>query len=134
MITLQSACRAAVITLKALRWLHGQIDWAEVRQLVWHGLIALAVATYVAGEFTGRALHRANDVLARWWATRLVPPPLKLAARPRQPALLPAPPALHPLAVVGADLALLSNAQLRRITGARARLAKAQLVALAVTC
>lgn len=125
MINLQSARRAAVIALNALCWLHGQIDWAEVGQIVWHGLIALAVATYVAGEFTGRALHRANDVLARWWAARLVPPPVEPAARPCQPAL-------HPLAVVGADLALLSNTQLRRITGTRNRLTKAQLVALAV--
>jgi hypothetical protein len=118
--------RAAITALEGLRWLHGQIDWAEVGQIIWHGLIALAVATYVAGEFTGRALHTTNARLARCWAGRLAP-----AAMPAAPAT---PPALHPLAQVGADLALLSNAQLRRITGTRGRLAKAQLVALAVAC
>lgn len=42
------------------------IDWAEVGQIVWHGLIAIAVAVYVAGEITGRAIHAASAALGRW--------------------------------------------------------------------
>jgi hypothetical protein len=41
------------------------IDWAEVGQIVWHGLIACAVAVYVAGELTGLAVHSASAALGR---------------------------------------------------------------------
>ena len=42
------------------------IDWTEVGQVVWHGLVAIAVAVYVAGELTGRAVHAASAALGRW--------------------------------------------------------------------
>lgn len=41
------------------------IDWAEVGQVVWHGLIALAVASYVAGYQLGSAVHAASAALGR---------------------------------------------------------------------
>jgi hypothetical protein len=58
---------------RTLVWIESQIDWAEVGQIVWHGLIAFAVGVYLAGEFTGRWVHRANDRLARLWVRLWVP-------------------------------------------------------------
>ena len=41
-----------------------QIDWAEVGALVWSCLLSVAVAFYVAGQFTGKAFYswHANHV------------------------------------------------------------------------
>jgi hypothetical protein len=50
---------------RALVWIESQIDWAEVGHIVWHGLLAFAVGVYLAGEFTGRWVHRTNDQMAR---------------------------------------------------------------------
>ena len=59
-------------TWRALVWIESQIDWAEVGHIVWHGLLAFAVGVYVAGEFTGRWVHRTNDRLAALWVRLLV--------------------------------------------------------------
>jgi hypothetical protein len=49
------------------------IDWAEVGAIVLHMTVALVVCTYVVGELTGRAVHRANDRLAALWVRLWVP-------------------------------------------------------------
>lgn len=63
------------------RRLARQIDWQEVGQIVLHGIVTLAVMTYLAGEFTGRALHHLNNQLARLWR-RLWVPGLEVLAEP----------------------------------------------------
>lgn len=113
------------------------IDWHEVAQIVWHGLITLAVMTYLAGEFTGRTLHQLNDMLSNAWR-RLWVPEAEVSAKPtEQPILQPivkestvlTMPVLHPLAVVAAELQSCTSSELRRITGSRRRCSKAELVA-----
>jgi hypothetical protein len=49
------------------------IDWAEVGAIVLNMTVALVVCTYVVGELTGRAVHRANDRLAALWVRLWVP-------------------------------------------------------------
>lgn len=61
---------------RTLVWIESQIDWAEVGHIVWHGVLAFAVGVYLAGEFTGRWVHRTNDQLARLWVRLWVPQPV----------------------------------------------------------
>ncbi len=42
-----------------------EVNWPELGQAVLQGLIALAVAVYVAGEFAGRAVHSTSAALGR---------------------------------------------------------------------
>lgn len=75
---------------RTLVWIESQIDWAEVGHIVGHGLLAFAVGVYLAGEFTGRWVHRTNDQLARLWVRLWVPAaassdrqaPVKFEVRP----------------------------------------------------
>ena len=46
------------------------IDWREVFLIVAQGLLICAVATYVAGEYTGRKMYAASDYLAEHWPTK----------------------------------------------------------------
>ncbi len=57
---------------RTLVWIESEIDWAEVGHIVWHGLLAFTVGVYVAGEFTGRWVHRTSAQLARLWVQLLV--------------------------------------------------------------
>jgi len=50
------------------------IDWEEVSKIVFHGLIALMVGIWVAGETLGSWLHRTNDWLAHHWVRLIVTP------------------------------------------------------------
>ena len=112
------------------------IDWAEVGQIVLHGIVTTAVLVYLAGEYTGRTLHRLNDALSRVWVALWVPEPAPAAeptAEPAQPVLAPpAPPAVHPLVTVTQELEQLTCRQLRELTGCRRKLPKAQLVMIAL--
>jgi len=106
------------------------IDWAEVGQIVLHGIVTIAVMTYLAGEFTGRTLHRLNDQLAALWRSLWCAAPEVLAepaAAPIRPALVA--PALHPLALIADELMLHTRRELNAITGLRGKAAKYQLVA-----
>jgi hypothetical protein len=49
------------------------IDWEEVSKIVFHGLIALMVGIWVAGETLGHWVHRLNDWLAHHWVQLIVP-------------------------------------------------------------
>lgn len=88
-----TAGRFTGIAGRRLVWVLTQIDWAEVGQIVWHGLISLLVCTYLAGEFTGRGVHRTNDELARAWVRLWVPAtaPTATAPRPAQRIIKAAP-------------------------------------------
>ena len=66
MSTASTAGRIAGTAFAHTRNTLALIDWTEVGQVVWHGLIAIAVAVYVAGELTGRAVHAASAALGRW--------------------------------------------------------------------
>lgn len=67
------AGRYTGLAYRQLVWALTQIDWREVGRIVGHGLIALVVLTYVAGEMTGHWVHATNDRLARLWVVVLVP-------------------------------------------------------------
>lgn len=100
------------------------IDWREVASVVLQGLITLAILTYLAGEFSGRALHRFNDRLARLW--------VRLWVAPTQPAPQPAP-FFHPLADLASELEILPVRTLRTLTGVRSHaVRKSFLIAYAV--
>lgn len=79
---------------RTLVWIESEIDWAAVGHIVWHGLLAFTVGVYVAGEFTGRWVHRTSAQLARLWVRLLVH-----RRRPLLPAA-PAPLALSPARVI----------------------------------
>jgi hypothetical protein len=106
------------------------IDWRFVAATVGHGLLALLVLTYCAGEQSGRWLHRLNDLLASHWRrlwvsettsrTTLVVPVSDPAA-PAAPATPPAPPAVWPLFDVALALDSLPVRQLRPIAGIRSK-------------
>ena len=70
-----TAGHITALIYRRLVWVLTQIDWTEVGQIIWHGLLALLVCTYLAGEFTGRWVHRTNDRLARLWVRLWVPTP-----------------------------------------------------------
>lgn len=101
---------------RGLQWANQQIDWREVAAIFGHGLVALVVLAYYAGFELGRAVRRANGVLAALWRRLWVPP-----AAPAQPAV-------HPLAMIADELQTLSCRQLRQVGGIRAKRSKAYLI------
>lgn len=118
------------------RQINSLIDWQEVAQIVLHGLVTIAVMTYLAGYALGTALHTANDRLAAFWARLWASEPEVLAAPTTEP-IQPVPaaaPVVNALAVLATELEQLTCKQLRAITGCRSKLPKAQLVALALAC
>lgn len=118
------AGRIAGTAARHLIALERQIDWREVAAIVWHGLITLAVMTYVAGQLTGAALHRLNNAAAGFWRQLLVPQ--GPASKPRQPFV-------HPLALQADALQQLTRRELNAITGNHRHTGKAQLVAIYLT-
>lgn len=122
-----TAGRIAGTAVRHLIWLERQIDWAEVGAIVLHGLQVLIVLTLLAGRATRRAwdaLLELSERMGRCYSRLLVRP----AAAPV------APPLVHPLQPLAIELEQLTRSELQRIAGCRRRLAKAQLVALAVAC
>jgi hypothetical protein len=124
-------------------WVHRNTDWAEVGAVVLRGLQVAIVLTLLAGRYTRKAwdaLPGLSEQLGRWYAERITPPDevidLTGLEWPMPIQLLPVP-AYMPAAVparVDARLSLesLTCAQLREITGIRRKLAKAQLIELAL--
>jgi hypothetical protein len=120
------AGRAAGTIARSLIWAYHEIDWAEVAQLMLDCLTALAILTLLAGRACRRAwdgLPGMSEVLGRWYSRLLVPV---------VPAPAPAIPAIHPLAVLAADLEQLSCCRLREILNTRRRPAKRELIATAL--
>ena len=98
------------------------IDWRIVAAVVIDCAKVLAVAAYVAAVMARRGLIDASAALGRSYSAAVV-------------SIAPAavvPPISHPAAELAAELAGLTCAQLRAITGIRRKLPKAQLIALAI--
>jgi len=101
-----------------------RVDWAEVGAIVLHGLQVLIVLTLLAGQYTRRlwdALPALSEQLGKCYAAAL-----GVAA-----AAVPA--ALHPLAVIAAEMEQLTLRELQAATGIRRKVAKRQLIATAIT-
>jgi hypothetical protein len=105
-----------------LRPLFASIDWALVRHVVWHGLIAVAVGAYVTERFIAASVHKTNDLLAALWVKLWVKPEEKTTALP----------IVHPMLALASDLETCTCKQLRDITGCRRKVRKAELVNLAL--
>jgi len=70
--------------VRGLLWINDQIDWAEVAQIVIHGLKVLVVLTLLAGRATRRgwdglllASEHLGELYAAWIAPTAPRPPLQ---------------------------------------------------------
>jgi hypothetical protein len=106
-------------------WVYKNTDWAEVWAVVLRGLQIAIVLTLLAGRATRRwwdSLPGWSEQLGRWYAARLAP----VALPAFSVAPVPAP------VDVRQQLEALTCRQLREITGIRRKVAKAQLIELAL--
>jgi hypothetical protein len=109
-------------------WVHPlieQIDWVMVGQIVWRGIIAVAVGAFVTERFIAASVHKANDFLAAAWVKLWVKPEIVV------PVVAPEP-AIHPIYAMQFELSELTCKQLRQIVKAPAKARKAELVAMAL--
>jgi hypothetical protein len=111
---------------RGLIWAHRTINWAEVAAIVLHGLQVLIVLALLAG----RATRRLWDALPGW-SEQLGQCYRHLLVSRRAPTT---PPAVHPLQALATELEQLSRSDLQRLAGSRRRLAKAQLISMALAC
>jgi hypothetical protein len=108
-----------------------QIDWAEVSAIVLQGLQILIVLTLLAGRATRRgweSLLAMSEALGCAYARLLVCP----APQPVVIATGPAWPAPQPTGPMRAELEAMTCRQLIALTGTRRKLAKRQLIELAL--
>ena len=110
----------------AVRWFAAHIDWRLVAAVLIDCLKVLAVAAYVAAVMARRGLIALSAAMGRRYSAAVVP------AEPITAAAV-VPPTCHPSAELAADLAALTCAQLRAITGVRRKLRKSDLIALAIS-
>jgi hypothetical protein len=106
-------------------WVYRETDWAEVGQIVLRGLQIAIVLTLLAGRYTRKAwdaLPGLSDQLGCWYAARVAPVAL--------PAYIPAP--VPARVEVRQQLEALTCRQLRDLTGIRRKVAKTQLIELAL--
>ena len=106
-------------------WAYRNTDWAEVWAVVLQGLKVAIVLTLLAGRATRRwwdALPSWSEQLGRWYAARVAP----VALPAYQVAPIPA------RVEVRQHLEALTCRQLRDLTGIRRKVAKAQLIELAL--
>lgn len=126
-----AAGRISGTATRALIWTYRQADWAEVGAVVLHGLQVLIVLTLLAGRYTRKAwdaLPVLSEQLGDWYADRITPPDYVIDMR--VPAYMPA--AVPARVDARLSLESLTCAQLRELTGTRRKLAKAQLIELAM--
>lgn len=112
-----AAGRITGAAARGLLWAYRTIDWAEVAEIVLHGLQILIVLTLLAGRATRRAwdaLPVLSERLGRWYARLLVGAPEPCVSSIRQ------------------ELEQLSCRQIRQRYGIRRKLAKQQLIELAL--
>lgn len=115
-----TAGRIAGTAARGLLWAYRTIDWAEVGAIVLHGLQILIVLTLLAGRATRRAwdaLLVLSERLGHWYARLLAPT-----------APTPAPCVIS----IRQELEQLSCRQIRQRYGIRRKLAKRQLIELAL--
>jgi hypothetical protein len=119
-----AAGRISGTATRGLIWACRQVDWAEVGAVVLQGLQVLIVLTLLAGRYARRAwdaLPVLSEQLGRWYGGLIV--------RPADPiAPVAAPVQVNPRQ----QLEALTCRQLREITGVRRKIAKAQLIELAL--
>lgn len=120
-----AAGRITGAAARGLLWSYRTIDWAEVAEIVLHGLQILIVLTLLAGRATRRAwdaLPVLSERLGRWYARLLV------GATTAAPAPAPKPCIIS----IRQELEQLSCRQIRHRYGIRRKLAKQQLIDLAL--
>ena len=122
--------RLAGTTCRHLLWLNAQIDWAEVGQIVLHGLQVLIVMTLLAGRGTRRLWDQLPVFSERMGKaySRLV---VRTTAPTEQMTIAPQP-MVSPLVVMAQELEQLTVRELMAIAGTRRKLAKRELVAMAL--
>jgi hypothetical protein len=106
-------------------WIYRHTDWAEVWETVLQGLKVAIVLTLLAGRATRRAwdaLPGWSEQLGQWYAARIAP----VALPAFQVAPVPA------RVEVRQQLEGMTCRQLREITGIRRKVAKRQLIELAL--
>ena len=97
---------------------------ADLLETTFHFTIAFGVFCFVAGETAGKAFFRWQ---ADWIGTEATWPP-------KEPAVAPVAPMVHPAALMAEELMALSGRQLMALCGSRKKHAKAHLVGWAVAC
>jgi hypothetical protein len=124
-------------------WVYRNTDWTEVWETVLQGLKVLVVLTLLAGRLARRwwdALPGWSEQLGQWYADRITPPDHVIDMTgmdwhaPVQflpvPAYMPA--AVPARVEVRQQLEGMTCRQLRDLTGIRRKMAKRQLIELAL--
>jgi hypothetical protein len=120
-----TAGRITGTTAAGVLWVYRNTDWAEAWAVVLQGLKVAIVLTLLAGRATRRcwdALPGWSEQLGRWYAARIAPvalPAFQIAPVPAR-------------VEVRQQLEALTCRQLREITGVRRKMAKRQLIELAL--
>lgn len=122
--------RIAGTTVRHLVWLNDQIDWTEVGAIVLHGLQVLVVLTLLAGRGTRRLWDQLPAFSERMGKaySRLV---VRTTAPTEQVTIAPQP-VMSPLVTMAQELEQLTVRELMAIVGTRRKLAKRQLIEMAV--
>ena len=94
-------------------------DWGPALHHAARSIAAILVAVYAAGFTAGAWIHHLNDTIA----AMLRPAPAPVA-----------PPAMHPLAALAAELEQLTVKELQALVGTRRKLRKAELIATLCVC
>jgi hypothetical protein len=113
-----------VATWAGISWTWSQIDWRLVGAVVLDALKVLIAFTITAARASQPALVKASACLGRAYSCLLVEPAAASLVAP----------AVNPLMALAEELEAMTCSQLRQITGTRSKLAKRQLVAIAVAC
>jgi hypothetical protein len=129
------AVPAILATADAVSWLLAQIDWAEVRATVAAGARVLIAAVITLALTAHQLVIATSAALGRRYAALLTAPAPEaevLADAPAEAIPAATAPLQHPLMALADGLQQLSCKELRALTGCRSKLAKAQLVSLAL--
>ena len=121
------AVPALLMAADGISWLNSQIDWCFALGVTRDGLVAVAVALYLAGQHAKAALIGASERIGALYAAALVGSDQK--ATQAAPKASQAAPMIHPLATLADDLLAMTASEIRALSGSRRRVAKAQLVA-----
>lgn len=119
--------RIAGTTVRHLVWLNDQIDWTEVGAIVLHGLQVLVVLTLLAG----RGARRLWDQLPAF-SERMGKAYSRLVVRTAEQVATAPQPVVSPLVTMAQELEQLTVRELMAIAGTRRKLAKRELVAMAL--